>query len=114
MNNTPWGAAMSRQQSLLAMHAMLDFVANEAGKAGDALVSSLAAAADEAVLEEIAKAHRSLNGRKIVFNGKIAEPEKTACAPGPGDKVIRDTKNSRGRAHLMRGRPRRAVSASRP
>jgi hypothetical protein len=46
---------MSQEQRLLTMHAMLDFVATEASMGGEIVVSLLAAAADKAILDQLAE-----------------------------------------------------------
>jgi hypothetical protein len=54
---------MSQEQRLLTMHAMLDYVATEAGKGGETMASLLAAAADKAILDQIAKANPLFSGK---------------------------------------------------
>jgi uncharacterized protein YbbC (DUF1343 family) len=44
---------MSRRQQLVAMYSMLDHVAQEAGRSGYGLVTTLAAAAAEAARDEL-------------------------------------------------------------
>lgn len=55
---------MARKQQLLAMHAMLDHIVGEAKAAGFGIVATLAAAADEAVLDELAELNQPAKKRK--------------------------------------------------
>jgi hypothetical protein len=79
---------MSQHQRLLTMHAMLDFVANEASRGGDSLVSSLAGAADEAILQQIAQANRPLIGQRIPLGGEIVASRR-GNNPGARSQVTR-------------------------
>jgi len=56
---------MSQEQRLMTMHAMLDFVATEASIGGETMVSLLAAAADKAVLDQLAGANPPFDSKKL-------------------------------------------------
>lgn len=70
---------MSRRRSLLTLHAMLEFVAEEASKGGNALASSLAAAAAEAILEQISGGTKPINGTVAPLDGHRAVPKEISA-----------------------------------